>query len=65
MQEHGVQAEGNAAGASAAVLADLAGLVATDRLEVPIAARLPLAEVRDAYRLLERGGVRGKIVLVP
>ena len=65
VQEHGVQAEGNAAGASAAVLAALAGLVASDRLEVPIAARLPLSEVRDAYRLLERGGVRGKIVLVP
>lgn len=65
VQEFGVQAEGNAAGASAAVLADLAGLVADDRLEVPIAARFPLGEVRDAYGMLERGGVRGKIVLVP
>jgi NADPH:quinone reductase-like Zn-dependent oxidoreductase len=61
----GVQAQGNAAGASAAVLADLAGLIAADLLEVPIAASFPLAEVSDAYRMLERGGVLGKIVLIP
>ena len=63
--ELGVQAKGNAAGASAAVLANLAGLVATDRIEVPIAARFPLAEVSEAYRVLERGGLLGKIVLIP
>ncbi|HKD89857.1 MAG TPA: NADP-dependent oxidoreductase [Streptosporangiaceae bacterium] len=63
--EFGVQAQGNAAGASAAVLADLAGLVATDRLEVPIAASYPLAEVSEAYRMLERGGLLGKTVLIP
>jgi len=62
--ELGVQAEGNAAGASAAVLADLAGLVATGRLEVPIAATFPLADVSEAYRTLERGGLLGKIVLI-
>jgi NADPH:quinone reductase-like Zn-dependent oxidoreductase len=61
----GVQAQGNAAGASAAVLADLAGLIATDRLEVPIAATFPLAEVSEAYRMLERGGLLGKVVLTP
>jgi NADPH:quinone reductase-like Zn-dependent oxidoreductase len=63
--ELGVKAEGNAAGASAAVLADLAVLIATDRLEVPIAARFPLADVSEAYRTLERGGLLGKIVLTP
>ena len=61
----GVQAQGNAAGASAAVLADLAGLIAADRLEVPIAASFPLSQVTDAYRMLERGGILGKIVLIP
>ena len=61
----GVQAQGNAAGASAAVLADLAGLIAADRLEVPIAASFPLSQVADAYRMLERGGILGKIVLIP
>lgn len=61
----GVQAKGSAAGASAAVLADLAGLVAAGQLEVPIAARFPLPEVSQAYGMLDRGGVLGKIVLIP
>jgi NADPH:quinone reductase-like Zn-dependent oxidoreductase len=65
VQEHGVKAEGNASGASAAVLAELAGLVAAGKLEVPIAATFPLDEVRDAYRLLADGHTRGKIVLIP
>jgi len=63
--ELGVRAEGNAAGASAAVLADLAGLIAAGRLEVPVAASFPLADVSEAYRTLERGGILGKIVLIP
>jgi NADPH:quinone reductase-like Zn-dependent oxidoreductase len=63
--ELGVQAQGNAAGASAAVLADLAALIAADRLEVPIAASFPLSQVSEAYRMLERGGILGKIVLIP
>ena len=61
----GVQAQGSAAGASAAVLASLAGLVAADLLEVPIAASFPLSQVSEAYRMLERGGILGKIVLIP
>lgn len=64
-EKFGVRAEGNAAGASAAVLAELAALVAAGRLEVPVAAAFPLADVRDAYRLLEQGHTRGKIVLLP
>jgi NADPH:quinone reductase-like Zn-dependent oxidoreductase len=63
--EYGVKAEGNAAGASAAVLAELAGLIAAGQLEVPVAATFPLTDVRDAYRLLADGHVRGKIVLMP
>jgi len=65
VSEHGVKAEGSAAGASAATLAELAGLVAARELEIPIAATFPLADVRDAYRLLASGHVRGKIVLIP
>ncbi len=64
VQEYGVKAEGNAAGASASTLAELAGLVAEGKLEVPIAATFPLEAVRDAYRQLEQGHTRGKIVLV-
>lgn len=65
VERYGVKAEGNAAGASASVLAELAGLVAAGELEVPIAATYPLDEVRDAYRRLEQGHLRGKIVLLP
>jgi NADPH:quinone reductase-like Zn-dependent oxidoreductase len=61
--EYGVKAEGNAAGASAATLAELAGLIAAGQLEVPIAATFPLARVQDAYRRLASGHIRGKIVL--
>jgi NADPH:quinone reductase-like Zn-dependent oxidoreductase len=63
-EQYGVKTEGNAAGASAAVLAELASLIAAGRLELPIAETFPLAEVRAAYRRLEQGHVLGKIVLV-
>jgi NADPH:quinone reductase-like Zn-dependent oxidoreductase len=63
--KYGVKAEGNAAGASADVLAELAGLIAAGQLEVPIAATFPLAQVQDAYRELGEGHTLGKIVLLP
>jgi NADPH:quinone reductase-like Zn-dependent oxidoreductase len=65
VQRYGVKAEGNAAGASASVLAELAGLIAVGQLEIPIAAVFPLDEVREAYERLAQGHIRGKIVLVP
>lgn len=65
ISRYGVKGEGNAAGASAAVLAELAALVADGELEIPITATFPLAEVRDAYRRLADGHVQGKIVLLP
>jgi NADPH:quinone reductase-like Zn-dependent oxidoreductase len=61
--EYGVKAEGSAAGAGAATLAELAGLIAAGQLEVPIAATYPLAQVQDAYRRLASGHLLGKIVL--
>ena len=61
----GVKAEGNAAGASASVLAELAGLIAAGQLEVPIAAAFPLERVQDAYGELASGHTLGKIVLLP
>ena len=63
--KYGVKAEANAAGASAGTLAELAALIADGDLEIPVAATYPLAEVRAAYRELEGGHVRGKIVLIP
>ncbi|HEX3488870.1 MAG TPA: NADP-dependent oxidoreductase [Streptosporangiaceae bacterium] len=65
IEKYGVKGDGNTAGASAAVLAELAGLVAAGNLEVPIAATFPLDQVQDAYQLLQQGHVRGKIVLIP
>ena len=62
---YGVKAEGNAVGASASVLAELAALIAAGELELPIAATFPLDRVQDAYRRLEEGHIRGKIVLLP
>jgi NADPH:quinone reductase-like Zn-dependent oxidoreductase len=64
IDEFGVKGDGNAAGASAEVLAELADMVATGELEVPIAAAYPLDRVREAYTELERRHTRGKIVLV-
>jgi NADPH:quinone reductase-like Zn-dependent oxidoreductase len=65
IEKYGVKGDGNAVGASAGVLAELAGLVAAGRLEVPVAATYPLAEVTDAYQRLAEGHLLGKIVLVP
>jgi NADPH:quinone reductase-like Zn-dependent oxidoreductase len=65
VQEYGVTAEGSSAGMSAAVLAELARLIASAELEVPIAATFPLEDVRAAYALLERGHTLGKVVLLP
>jgi NADPH:quinone reductase-like Zn-dependent oxidoreductase len=62
---YGVKTDGSAAGASAAVLAELAQLIAAGQLEVPIAHSYPLEQVRDAYRELEQRHTLGKIVLRP
>jgi NADPH:quinone reductase-like Zn-dependent oxidoreductase len=61
----GVKAAGNAEAATAEVLGELAKLVATGDLEVPVAATYPLSNVRAAYRELMRRHTRGKIVLLP
>lgn len=64
-QQYGVKTEGSAAALNAAVLAELAALIAAGQLELPIAATFPLSEVRAAFKLLEQGHTRGKIVLLP
>lgn len=65
VEQHGIKSEGNAFGASASTLAELAGLIEAGELEVPIAATYPLDQVRDAYRELADNHTRGKIVLQP
>jgi NADPH:quinone reductase-like Zn-dependent oxidoreductase len=64
-QQYGVKTDGNAAGASTEVLAELASLIAAGRLEIPIARVYPLTQVREAYRNLEERHTLGKIVLEP
>jgi NADPH:quinone reductase-like Zn-dependent oxidoreductase len=63
--KYGVKAEGNHEAANATVLAELAGLIAGGRLEIPIAKVYPLADVQEAYRDLEQRHTHGKIVLEP
>ncbi|BCK57528.1 NADP-dependent oxidoreductase [Nocardia wallacei] len=65
VEKYGVKAEGNAAADTIDVVAELADLAAAGTLTIPIAATYPLDRVRDAYRELERGHTRGKIVLRP
>jgi NADPH:quinone reductase-like Zn-dependent oxidoreductase len=65
VERYGVKAAGSAAGASASVLAELAGLIAAGELELPVTAAFPLSQVQDAYRRLAQGHVLGKIVLLP
>jgi len=64
VEKYGVKAAGNAAGASADVLAELAALIAAGELEVPVTATFPLSQVRDAYLRLAQGHLLGKIVLL-
>lgn len=47
------------------VLSEMADLVASGEIEVPIASTHPLEDVRAAFAELERRHTRGKIVLVP
>ena len=47
------------------VLAELAGLAASGRIEVPISRTYPLAEVRAAFAHLEHDHPLGKVVLLP
>ena len=64
-QKYGTKSDGNAAAATAEVLAELAGMIAEGRLEIPIAKTYPLTEVREAYRDLEQRHTLGKLVLEP
>jgi NADPH:quinone reductase-like Zn-dependent oxidoreductase len=61
----GVRTDGSIEAGTAEVLGELAKLVATGELHVPVAATFPLTEVRAAYRELMRRHTRGKIVLLP
>jgi NADPH:quinone reductase-like Zn-dependent oxidoreductase len=46
-------------------LRDLVGLVEAGALTLRVAGTLPLEQVAEAHRRLEKGGVRGRLVLTP
>jgi NADPH:quinone reductase-like Zn-dependent oxidoreductase len=46
-------------------LSELAEDLARGEFAIPIARRMPLAEIQEAHRIAETNGVGGKIVLVP
>jgi NADPH:quinone reductase len=63
--EVGAKAEGSAEASTAAVLAEIANLVATGAIDVDIAASYPLDQVAEAFEQLEQRHTHGKIVLLP
>jgi NADPH:quinone reductase-like Zn-dependent oxidoreductase len=63
--EYGTKAEGSSDASNTGVLAEMTDLVASGRIEIPIAASYSLDEVRQAYTELEQRHTRGKIVLIP
>jgi NADPH2:quinone reductase len=63
--ETGVKAVGSASASTSTLLAELADLVATGQLHIPIAATYPLDQVRAAFAQLEERHTHGKIVLIP
>jgi NADPH:quinone reductase-like Zn-dependent oxidoreductase len=64
-QELGVKSDGSITASTPEVLTEMADLVASGAIEIPIAATYPLDRVADAFEQLEHRHTRGKIVLVP
>ena len=64
-KEKGVKSLGTTDAGGLPALAELAALVATGDLYIPIAATYPLTAVRDAYQALADRKVQGRIVLHP
>jgi NADPH:quinone reductase len=64
-RELGTKNEGSGTASTTEVLSEMAGLVASAQIEIPIAATYPLEKVRDAFARLEQRHTHGKIVLIP
>jgi NADPH:quinone reductase-like Zn-dependent oxidoreductase len=64
-QELGVKTEGSGSASTSDVLTEMADLVASGAIEIPVAATYPLDRVADAFEELEHRHTRGKIVLIP
>ena len=64
-QEVGAKTDGSGDASTTDVLSQMADLVASGQIEIPIAATYPMEEVRDAFAELEERHTHGKIVLIP
>ena len=64
-KELGVKADGSVTASTPEVLTEMADLVASAAIEIPIAGTYPLERVADAFEELEHRHTRGKIVLIP
>jgi NADPH2:quinone reductase len=64
-KELGAKVEGSGNASTTEVLSEMAELVASGQIEIPIAATYPLEQVREAFAELEARHTHGKIVLVP
>ncbi len=63
--EVGAKTDGSMAATSTDVLAEMAELVASGRIVVPISATFPLEKVGDAFAEVEQRHTLGKVVLIP
>jgi NADPH:quinone reductase-like Zn-dependent oxidoreductase len=63
--ELGAKTEGSGSASTPEVLSEMADLIASGAIEVPIAATYSLDRVADAFQQLEQRHTRGKIVLLP
>ena len=63
--EVGAKTQGSSDATSTDVLSEMAELVASGQIEIPIAASYPLQEVQQAFAQLEDRHTHGKIVLIP
>ncbi len=63
--EVGAKTQGSSDATSTDVLSEMAELVASGQIEIPIAAGYPLQEVQQAFAQLEDRHTHGKIVLIP
>lgn len=64
-KESGAQTRGTQDAGGMPAFEELARLAASGTLEFPIAATYPLAEIREAYRTVERRQLFGRVVLHP
>ncbi|PYX21720.1 MAG: hypothetical protein DMG82_17040 [Acidobacteria bacterium] len=64
-KKYDIRVEAFMAQPDATRLHQLADDVARDEFSIPIARTMKLQEIQEAHRIFERGGLAGKIVLIP